>query len=355
MDCIGGISINSNLYNVKKDGSNLKQDKMLNNLFKKNQRKDKKGALTTQQIVLLIILIASFVVILYFFMKTDLGGQSEEQICYDSVVRASHKDIPGEVDLNCERTYICITADGTCEGMTKPDKREVENVEEIYSVLSQEMAECWWMFGAGKLDYVGKDAFRKNYCSICSHVLFDDSLRNLKGIKKGRLSKDKLYDYMSKHNTSVGEDQKKMTYAEYILGTNNVDRLKQQIASHENYTSDKGPSFGNITIGKSYYIVMGITSELSGLGWVVGGAGMAVVSFAAASNPLGWTVGAIVAGGVGGATGVAGSIIGGQQPEITAITVKGEGVDNQFMAPTIVEINSQKFEALNCKRQLTFA
>lgn len=159
---------------------------MLESLFKKNQKNDKKGALTTQQIVLLIILIASFVVILYFFMSAGLGEESEKQVCHNSVVMKSRASLPGDTELNCERTYVCITEDGTCEGMSKPKKEEVENLDEVYSVLSQEMAECWWMFGEGKINYIG-DKFRKdNYCSICSQVLFDDSLNNLEGIEIGR-------------------------------------------------------------------------------------------------------------------------------------------------------------------------
>ena len=44
------------------------------------------------------------------------------------------------------------------------------------------------------------------------------------------------------------------------------------------------------------------------------------------------------------------------EPEIVAITVEGKsGVKNKFMAPTIIEIDSNKFKALNCIRVETLA
>src|SRR6056297_1657206 len=241
----------------------------------KNLFNIKKGALTTQQIVLLIILIASFVVILYFFISADLGGESEKEVCHNSVVMKSHSALPGDTELNCHRSYICITKDGSCEGMSKPEKKEVENVEEVYQVLADEMAECWWMFGEGKIDYVGKDAFlKKNYCSICSQILFDDSLLEFEKIENGKIDKDNLYEYMSNKTISSGLNQKEKskTYLEYLLKTNNISRIKQKIVSSGNYTPDKEPSFGEIRVGLPHYVVMGVTSEVAGRAWKIAGA-----------------------------------------------------------------------------------
>ena len=63
------------------------------------------------------------------------------------------------------------------------------------------------------IDYVGKDNFLKdNYCSICSQVGFDDSVKEIEGIGN-EISKDKLYNYLSK--TKMPD--KEINYAEYFF------------------------------------------------------------------------------------------------------------------------------------------
>ena len=54
------------------------------------------------------------------------------------------------IPLKCSRIYICISKDGTCERMTKPEVKKVKTEDEIYNILAEEMATCWWMFGEGK-------------------------------------------------------------------------------------------------------------------------------------------------------------------------------------------------------------
>ena len=69
------------------------------------------------------------------------------------------------------------------------------------------------------------------------------------------------------------------------------------------------------------------------------------------SNPIGWVGGAILAGTIAGSGGT--SVGDYFNPEIAAIPVQGRGVDNIFMAPTIQEVNSDKFKSLNCEDVLT--
>ncbi len=97
---------------------------------------------------------------------------------------------------------------------------------------------------------------------------------------------------------------------------------------------------------------MGITSEIGNVyKWIGGtaiGLGVGVLVF------TGWPIiaGAIIFGGTA-------SIIGGDdvaglfEPKIAAITVKGDGIDNEFMVPTIIEARAETFELLNCKDILT--
>jgi hypothetical protein len=123
-------------------------------------------------------------------------------------------------------------------------------------------------------------------------------------------------------------------------------------------------TFGEIELGKHYFVVMGITSEVSlwewvGIGSGIGGGFVVAGSIAAAvgllSNPVGWVTGIVLIGS-GAAAGAGWSSVADlQSPEISIITVNGRGVKNTFIAPTIIEVDSDKFKFLNCKKILTLA
>jgi hypothetical protein len=299
--------------------------------------KNKKGELSTQQIIMLIILIASFLVILFFLFRLNLGQETDKELCRNSVVTRGSSVIPADsVPLKCSREYVCLSEDGGCEQQSNPVVKKVKSETEIYSELANQMAECWWMFGEGKLDYVGKNAFiKENYCSICSQIAFDDSLTTIDGLESGQISQDELYDFLTIANYSQDK-----TYAEYLFGTNDLRMLKQEVSKNQSGEA----SFGTINIGENqYWVVMGITSEVAGRGWKI-------ALGAVAGGIAGIFTGGILPGAVVGAVfvGGAGEVAGQVNPEIIAIPVEGDGVPNNFMAPTIVEMNSEKFGVLNC-------
>jgi hypothetical protein len=225
--------------------------------------------------------------------------------------------------------------------MTEPKIIKVETKEEVYDTLAEKMADCWWMFGEGKIDYVGKDFFTKdNYCSICYQIGFDESLKEIKGIGE-EISKDDLFEYLSKKQMP----DKEITYTEYFFGTNDIQRLKSEISQ------DKGvqATFGTINLDKQHFILVGITSEVSGRVWkIVAAVGLTAVGWWA---PTTWATWAGVIGGV--VIFGAGEYGAGQDVEIGAVTVQGDGVKNTFMAPTIQEANSQSLKKLNCYEILT--
>ncbi len=310
-------------------------------------KKNKKGELTTQQIVGLIILVTSFVIILFFLFRLNIGKESKSELCHNSVILKSKSIFPQDTtQLSCYRNYKCITQDGSCEGLNSPEVVKVDNITKIYKELATEMTDCWWMFGGGNINYVGKDLTKKNYCSICSQVLLDNSLNKIDGVKDGKISKDELYNYLSKTKMSDGKN----TYAEYLFGTNNIEQLKQASLSKG------GPgTFGSIDIGneKQFFVVMGITSEVSTTSWWVAaavGTGLGIIAI----TPFGWVGAGIGIAVTSIAAGVAGSEISQRvNPEISAIVIKGKGVDNNFMSPTVIE-NSERFKALNCQEILTY-
>jgi hypothetical protein len=298
-----------------------------------------KGEITTQQIVLLIILLVSFIVILFLLFRLNLGKESTSEICHNSVVMRGNSVIPANaVPLKCSRNYVCLTKDGSCERMTKPEIKKVKTKEEVYSVLAEEMANCWWMFGEGKVDYVGKNFFiRDNYCSICSQIAFDDSLKQIEGIED-KISEDEFYNYLAV--TPVPD--KGMNYAQYIFGTNNINDLKNQVLQGENDTEITAGTFGTINLDKQYFVLMGITSEIAGKGWKVAAVvGLTAVGFFTGGG--GWAL----------AGSILGTLISAYGDEVVAVIIPGNGIKNNFMAPTIQEANSESLKKLSCYEIIT--
>ncbi len=306
-----------------------------------NPATNKKGELTTQQIVLLIILIMSFVVILYFLIRLNIGEDSEKEICHNSVVMKGNPVLSkGAISLNCQRAYVCLTKDGSCEAMTNPNIRKVEDKQEVYKVLAEEMVSCWWMFGQGKIDYVGDKIQKANYCSICSQVAFDESVKEIQEFNSGKINQDEFYVYLV--DTPISEERE--TYAEYFFGTKDINALKADVLNSENNSKRIG-TFGTINLDEQYFVMMGITSEI-GKTYKLIGIGVVVLAFL---TPVGWVGGAIIVGSGIGAAAVGEDIAGLFEDKIAAIMVKGDGVENWFMAPTIVEAKAETFNVLNCK------
>ncbi|MFH1787230.1 MAG: hypothetical protein ABH811_00335 [archaeon] len=166
---------------------------------------NKRGELTTQQIVGLIILIISFAVILFFIFRLNLGEITNKEICHNSVVlRDQSKYVSGPID--CRTSYVCISGGGKCDNMNptitkkidmkKTDNEEIKN--EIMKAISDEMVDCWWMFGEGKVNYVKgitwEDVFGGNVCAICSIIRFDDKIQE--GLRGESIDLEKLYNFM---------------------------------------------------------------------------------------------------------------------------------------------------------------
>jgi len=305
----------------------------------------KKGELTTQQIVMLIVVIASFAILLFFLFRLDFGGESKKELCRNSVVLSGKSDLPTG-SLACYRSYKCITTDGDCSDLTDPEIVKVKTEDDVYKELANEMADCWWQFGEGKVNYVGTDLIHHNYCSICSQILLDPSLNKIEGIEN-QISKDKLYAYLQ--DTKM--PNKEITYSEYLLNTRDISSLKKDLLEKEGVGS-----FGNLSVGKQNFVVMGIHSEVTPLGWVAAAGAGTVLGILVASNPIGWVVGGIVIAGASIVAGVVGSQLAeGVDPQIGALIVEGKGVPNKFMSPTIIETNSKEFKALNCEEIVTLS
>jgi hypothetical protein len=282
---------------------------------------NKKGEITTQQIVLIIVLIASFVVILFFLFRLNLGKTTDQETCYNSVVQRGSGVLPKEsVPLNCETQYICITKDGSCEKMTSPTIEKVNTKNEIYNILANQMADCWWMFGEGKLNYVGEGFTKQLYCSICSQIAFDNSANSI--FTNGEIDKKEFYDYLSKTNYS---DEK--SYLEYLTGIKDSNAIAQSI------------TLGKIDFNKQYYIMTGIFNQIGVVTWIAGGVAVGIgsgIAIASGGTSIPATVVILSSVGIGGGAGY-----------LVGTTIKGSS-GNEYLTPTIIEANSETFDSLKC-------
>jgi len=296
----------------------------------------KKGEMTTEQIVILIIAIASFAVILYFLATLSLGSNTEDELCHNSVAqRATAGSLPGvsadTVPLKCKKSYVCITKDGSCENSYKPETIKVKNKKEVYSALADELANCWWMFGEGKVNFAESDLTQNLYCSFCSQIAFDDSVKEI--FPKGEFSENDLYLELTKLNKTKDE-----TYFKYLFGTSDSTEFLKQ-------------NFGNIKLDKQYYSLIGITGDVSTLKWAASGAVLlaAMVLTGGIFGAVTVTAAGVAgAAGAGGALGLgAGALAYSFTDKTVATTIKGKS-GNDFIPPTLIQVNSEELKALNC-------
>ncbi|MDO8528872.1 MAG: hypothetical protein Q7S06_03200 [Nanoarchaeota archaeon] len=175
--------------------------------------KTKKAELTTQQLVMIIILVLSFAIILFFIFRLGLGGTADKEICHDSVVKKS-SPVLGKLsgEFNCKTGYTCISGGGQCDEITVKNTINANNKDEIYKAIAEEMANCWWMFGEGKLDYGAG-------CSICSQIDFDDKIEEK--YKDGLSYKEFLDSLAKPMNVQKSNDN----YLYYLYGVSNLNSL----------------------------------------------------------------------------------------------------------------------------------
>jgi len=300
--------------------------------------KNKKGEITTQQLVIIIILVISFAIILFFLWRLNLKDTTESEICHNSVVSRGNSALREATPLNCQTSYICITKDGTCEGLTNPKVFEVSNKNQVLKVLSDEMYNCWWAFGEGKVDYVGKDLTKNLYCSICSQIYFDNSLKDISELGSMELEQKELYDFLTVEKAKEGQ-----TYAEYLYGTNNLEDIEETLKSNN-------VEFGTISLDKQQYIMMGITSKVSKLKWV--GIGTIIVAGEIAFWWAPITPGKLTL--ITGIISLSSGLVAGTGGYWVGATVLGDS-GNEYLSPSIVPVNSDVFGKLKCEKVETLA
>lgn len=133
---------------------------------------NKKGELTSTQLITIAILIISFAVILFFLVRANLKSDIDAEACRNSI---SMRGIPfGDyiITLKCKTQDVCFSMSGDCEEEVD-DIIQVVDKDELVKEMVNLLADCWWMFGEGKIDY-GKTGD----CAICYKIYFDDEIKN---------------------------------------------------------------------------------------------------------------------------------------------------------------------------------
>jgi hypothetical protein len=199
----------------------------------------KKGELTTQQLVTIIILIISFVVILFLIFRIGFGEETEKEICHNSVVlKAKTTSLGGSLD--CRTSYVCISGGGKCENFDSSITKEIsmsgtpaDIKSNISKAIADEMADCWWMFGEGEIDYLGTD-FKGTHCAICSVIKFDERIQEVKAYEFS-ITYDDLYGFLINNK----KDQTQ-TYLQYLYNVGSLDKLPNkfsgEISTNERYS-----------------------------------------------------------------------------------------------------------------------
>ncbi|MBD3355090.1 hypothetical protein GF361_03845 [Candidatus Woesearchaeota archaeon] len=191
---------------------------------------------------------------------------------------------------------------------------------EIKTKLAKELAECWEIFGKGKLDLFKNEAI---YCAVCSRIDFKKDNIIINDFSEFLLTtdmprKDITYaDFLAGYSTPKAEK-----YAEDILSkSGNLPEIDTSKTYSTLFIYAKGKdSISNLkdSVGGTANAVI-----ISGLtGGAAAGIGTAAVIFILGSNPVGWiTAGAIT---VGTTVSAIYTYFAGEPPEWMALTLLTE-------------------------------
>jgi hypothetical protein len=222
----------------------------------KKLNKLKKAEMTTQQIVLLVILLVSFIVVMYFIFFLNPGEVTDSQICHTSVLN-KEKTIGVTGSVDCKTNYVCISSGGSCGDFKATTTKSVElsggdqqKRDAVMNAVAEEMVDCWWMFGEGKINY-GTNLGYSLKCARCSVVSFDDGIQ--REFLSTPLSYKELYYYLERAKKDDSQ-----TYLNYLYGVSSFDFVKIPTEFKLDLNNE------NINVKEQYSIMTGIDDNIAG-------------------------------------------------------------------------------------------
>ena len=179
---------------------------------------NKKGGMR-ETLVRVLLFIAAAVLVFYVanFSFAYIGAKTDLEQCRLSVLAQTKTAQPtsgyfnSPIILNCPRKVVEIYEDKVMvDG--KPDYLQLNldldnelTKEDVNYIFAEEMRECWYKFGEGRLDVFNEDKWDR-VCMICSKVSFDKN--NMGETYSG------FRDYLRQHSSLKFDDE--MTYETYL-------------------------------------------------------------------------------------------------------------------------------------------
>ena len=123
------------------------------------------------------------------------------------------------------RQIICAyQEENSCKDFnpTSTIKADITKKDEVLKAIADEMADCWWMFGEGKVDYIGSYFGGDSHCAVCSRIKFDEKIQD----KIKEITYSELYDYMKTHQSSHDTSQ---SYLKYLYGVNSMESSNTEV------------------------------------------------------------------------------------------------------------------------------
>ena len=174
--------------------------------------------------------------------------------------------------LDCRTNYICISGGEKCNDFSSEqevvkinlNKKSGESDEaynsriknDVMKSVADEMADCWWMFGEGKIDYSPYEATTlfQLHCGICSSVKFDKTIQDYFKTKNAKITYEDFY----KHTETLPKASSE-TYLKYIYGVDNIPALSSLLKKE---LSDKLKISESFELDKRYSVVIGSDPEI---------------------------------------------------------------------------------------------
>jgi hypothetical protein len=319
--------------------------------------KNKKAEITSEEIVHWIPFFLSVIILLYFITSFDFSKTIDEHFCHLTVLAQDIlPDLFKEgVPVLCTTSKICISRDGSCEMFKGRKVKKISSITALYDYLGEQMADCWWMFGEGKVNYVKQGLTSSTlYCSICSDLVFDNSIYSLvPGANPPTINKIDFYKYLESKKIS-----KKQTYSQYLFlkPVSEIEAMVQEKIQIDggDVGFDKNMYLPKIDLSKKYYVMMGEFNQVSiplsvGAGVLAGAAltTVAIIFTGGAAVPL--VIASYIPGVIAG--GIVGGLSGAKEKGVLTMlgTIKEGDSGQKYVPPTIIEANSEHINSLKCK------
>ena len=247
-------------------------------------------------IIISVLTLVVFVLVAIFF---PFGQTIDRAACAESIVlRATLPgdtvDVKSFISVRCKSRPICITikssGKGNCtnlgasfETMRLAGTTKADREQQIKMFLAREMADCWSMFGEGKLQIFSRDFKAGSYISrgiICDRIEFDNTILKDEGIT----TLDGFTEYMVTHKVP-GQN---ISYMDYLRNTpegESAALLYGPLVAPANRTKNLNEDKVSLTGVKSIvYIESTLTNFWKATGGIATGLIGAVGGFAVTGN-----------------------------------------------------------------------